>query len=400
MRGMSWIVAGDMLTSMGTPVSTEKRGAASVPSWATDSAMAVAVAVLLVSVVALSQVGTDLQPDLGAYLFVSAFGAVLLVRRRLPVLVLALSVLGTFAYYALEYPPIGVALPVAAALFSTAERGLLMWAVGGGAVVFVVSLAFRLRDDPQPVGYLLGTESVSTLALIAAAISLGHGLHAHRIAAAQREKIARLNKAVERDHLSRELHDSVGHGLSVISLHAGVARDAVGDANPDAARALDHVRNQATSTLTELRTMLRLLRSDNAPDSRGPLSLRDIESLCEEVRAVGIDVKADVEVNAEELSAAVDATAYRVVQEALTNVLRHARATSVQVSARVVGAELVVTVVDDGRGDKGGDGREGSGLGLAGMGERIGLLGGTLSVQPSGSAGFSLCATLPARLAS
>lgn len=115
---------------------------------------------------------------------------------------------------------------------------------------------------------------------------------------------------------------------------------------------------------------------------------------------MGIDVKADVEVNAEELSAAVDATAYRVVQEALTNVLRHARATSVQVSARVVGAELVVTVVDDGRGDKGGDGREGSGLGLAGMGERIGLLGGTLSVQPSGSAGFSLCATLPARLAS
>ncbi|MGO2057665.1 MAG: DUF7134 domain-containing protein [Candidatus Corynebacterium faecigallinarum] len=161
----------------------------SVPPWVVDASMAVAVSTVLISVVALSQVGTDHVPSLTSYLFVAAFGVVLLVRRQLPRTVLTVSVLGTFAYYVLQYPPIGVALPVAGALFSTAERGRLRWAIGGGAVVFVVSLYFRLRDDPQPLGYLLGTESVSTLALIAAAISLGYGVHARRRHLAQQRHI-------------------------------------------------------------------------------------------------------------------------------------------------------------------------------------------------------------------
>ena len=128
------------------------RGTPSVPPWVVDVSMAVAVSTVLISVVALSQVGTDHVPSLASYLFVAAFGVVLLVRRQLPRTVLAVSVLGTFAYYVLEYPPIGVALPVAGALFSTAERGRLGWAVGGGSVVFAVSLYFRLRDDPNPSG--------------------------------------------------------------------------------------------------------------------------------------------------------------------------------------------------------------------------------------------------------
>ncbi|MGO1829166.1 MAG: hypothetical protein ACTH0D_06310, partial [Candidatus Corynebacterium faecigallinarum] len=110
------------------------RGTPSVPPWVVDVSMAVAVSTVLISVVALSQVGTDHVPSLASYLFVAAFGVVLLVRRQLPRTVLAVSVLGTFAYYVLEYPPIGVALPVAGALFSTAERGRLGWAVGGGSV--------------------------------------------------------------------------------------------------------------------------------------------------------------------------------------------------------------------------------------------------------------------------
>lgn len=358
--------------------------------------MAVAVAVVLVSVVALSQVGTDHRPDPGAYIFVAAFGAVLLARRRFPLVVLALSVLGTFAYYSLEYPPIGVALPVAASLFSTAERGLVRWAVGGGALVFCVSLYYRLRDDPQPIGYLPGTESVSTLALIAAAISLGHGIHARRLYIAQQERIAQLNKVVEREHISRELHDTVGHGLSVISLHAGVGRDAVGDGNPAAAGALDQVRSQATSTLTELRTMLRLLRSEPDAGPRSVHSLADVDALAGDARAAGVDVTVDVDVAADDLSPVVDAAAYRIVQESLTNVLRHAGASSVRVTAHLRDASLVVTVADDGRGASRAAATSGTGFGLTGIAERVRILGGTLRTEPDG--GYTVRATLPARL--
>ncbi|WP_144313667.1 sensor histidine kinase [Corynebacterium glyciniphilum] len=368
-----------------------------VPGWAVDAAMTVVVAVVLVSVVALSQVGMDHRPDLGAFIFVTAFGGVLLIRRHFPLTVLWLSILGTFAYYSLEYPPIGVALPVVAALFSTAERGLVTWAVAGGSVVFVVSLAFRVRDDPQPIGYLLGTESVSTLALIAAAVSLGYGLHARRLYVAQQEEIARLNKVLEREHISRELHDTVGHGLSVISLQAGVARDALGDGNPTAAAAVDQIRAQSSATLTELRTMLRLLRSEPDINPRGVHSLADLGGLLEEARAGGLEVTTHVDVAADELSPIVDATAYRIIQESLTNVLRHAGASAVEVTVSAHGSMLVVRVSDNGKGVSDSGTRPG-GLGLTGMQERVKILGGRLVTQTHG--GFTVAATLPTRLES
>ncbi len=357
--------------------------------------MAVVVALVLVSIVALSRVGTDHRPDPGAFIFVTGFGGVLLARRRFPLIVLWLSVVGTFAYYSLEYPPIGVALPVAGALFSTAERGWASWSTTGGGVVFVVSLAFRVRDDPQPLGYLLGTESVSTLALIAAAISLGHGVYARRLYVAQQEKIARLNKVVEREHISRELHDTVGHGLSVISLQAGVARDALGDGNPTAAAAVDQVRMQSSATLNELRTMLRLLRSEPDSNSRGIDSLSDIGGLLAEGRASGLDITEHIDVAADALSPAVDATAYRIIQESLTNVLRHAGASSVQISVVVRDSVLAVTVSDDGTGASGTAVRSG-GLGLTGMRERVEILGGRMDTESEG--GFTVNVTLPARL--
>ncbi|HIW90650.1 MAG TPA: sensor histidine kinase [Candidatus Corynebacterium avicola] len=371
-----------------------ERGTPNVPPWVVDVTMAVAVATVLISVVALSQVGAEHKPTLASYLYVATFGLVLLVRRQLPRVVLTVSVLGTFAYYVLQYPPIGVALPVAGALFSTAERGRLRWAVGGGAAVFVVSLYFRLRDDPQPVGYLLGTESVSTLALIAAAISLGHGVHARRRHLAQQRRITQLAEQVEREHISRELHDSVGHGLSVISLHAAVAREEVADDHP-AADPLDQIRNQASGTLNQLRTMLRLLRERDADGERSVLSVDDVGALIADVEAVGIDVDADVDATSADLSSTVDAAVYRIVQESLTNVLRHSHATRVRVSVVLQEGTVVVTVADDGTGA----GAETStGHGLTGMAERVRVLGGTFTVDSDG--GFTVIARIPARLGS
>ena len=393
-------------------VTSSDRETPSAPPWVVDVSMAVAVATVLISVVALSQVGTDHEPTLTSYLLVATFGLVLLARRYVPITVLIASVLGTFAYYGLQYPPIGVALPVAGALFSTAERGRLRWAVTGGAVVFLVSLYFRLRDDPQPVGYLLGTESVSTLALIAAAISLGHGVHARRRYIAQQRRIRELSEQqaaretelqiqVEREHISRELHDTVGHGLSVISLHAGVGREAVGEDDYTVAASLDQIRTQSSTTLGELRGMLKLLRESDRDDSRQVHSVDDIAALARDVDAAGVEVIQKVDVTSADLSAIVDSAAFRIIQESLTNVLRHSGATTVQVSVGIQDGWLNITVADNGHGASGSSsgtrsGRSSSGFGLTGMAERVRVLGGELSTWWED--GFTVTATIPARL--
>lgn len=353
-----------------------------------------------------SQAGTGAPPKVTAYLFTAGFGAILLLRRHMPGAVVVLSVLGTFAYYTLGYPPIGVALPVVAALYSAAEAGLLRWAVGAGAVVFTVSLYFRLRDDPQPTGYLLGTDSVSNAALIAAAIALGYGIRAHRLRAAQQEQIARLTREqsvreaelrvqIERERISRELHDTLGHALSVIALHASVGSEAVGTDDRAVCAALDQVRRQSTDSLQELRSMVRLLRADATDDqTRHVHSLGDIQAIIDEAEAAGVEVTANINVAADELSAAVDAAAYRIVQESLTNTLRHAHAATAQVTAIVQSGRLQITVTDDGCGALG----RASGYGITGMTERVRLLGGSLTTRSAPGTGFTVDAVIPARL--
>lgn len=127
----------------------------------------------LAVIIALAQTDPEAVPRPLSYVFAFGFGVVLLLRRGLPKTVVVLSVLGTFAYYSLDLTPIGVALPVVAAFYSAAEVGLTRFAVGAGTIVFVVSTGFRIRDDSLPLGRLLGAESISTLALIAAAVTLG-----------------------------------------------------------------------------------------------------------------------------------------------------------------------------------------------------------------------------------
>lgn len=381
-------------------------GAASGPG-VPDIVLAIAVAAVLSAVIALSQAGSGAAPHAMAYVFAAGFGALLLLRRRMPVAVLALSVLGTFAYYTLDYPPIGVALPVVAALYSAAEMGLFRWAIGTGAVVFAVALSFRLRDDDQPVGYLLGTDAVSNLALIAAAIALGYGIRAGRERAAQQHELTRLTQEQaaretelrvqsERQRISRDLHDTLGHSLSVITLHAGVGSEAVGRDDRAVAEALDRVREQSTGSLAELRTMVHLLRSDAEENSeRHVRSLADLPAIVGEAEAAGLTVTVEIDVDPTDLHPAVDAAAYRVIQESLTNVLRHAGARTARVSAAVDGPDLHLAVTDDGRGATG---ATSSGYGITGMTERVRLLGGTLATHTAPGEGFTVAATIPARL--
>jgi signal transduction histidine kinase len=370
-----------------------------VPPVVVDALLGTAVALGIALVIAAR--GGAQPPDLGAYLFAGGFGALMLLRRRTPRTVLVVTTLGLFAYYVFEYPPIGVALPVVTALFSAADVGRPFWAVGTGAVVLVVSFYFRIEEG-ESLASLIGYEAVSNIALITAATALGYSFHARRIRAAQQTEITRLTAVQlereaewrvqrERERISRDLHDTVGHTMSVISLHAGVAAEAVAG-NTVAAEAIERIRTASAQTLRDLRSTVRLLRT---PDGRDGglevLSLAAVPDLVETTRGSGLEVTSRIEPAADELSPQVDAAAYRIVQEALTNVVKHARARHVEVSACVRDGVLHVSVTDDGLGGR----QAGDGHGLAGMAERVRLLGGTLRTRSRD--GFTVEAEIPAR---
>jgi signal transduction histidine kinase len=373
-----------------------------VPPVVVDALLGTAVALAIALIIAAAY-GGDRPPDLVAYLFAGGFGALMLLRRRTPRAVLVLTTLGLFAYYAFEYPPIGVALPVVTALFSAADAGRTLWAVGTGAVVLVVSFYFRIQEgdaEGDALGFLLGYEAVSNIALIAAATALGYSFRTRReiirLTAMQLEQ-AEWRVQRERERISRDLHDTVGHTMSVISLHAGVAAEAV-VGNAVAAEAIERIRTASAQTLGDLRSMVRLLRT---PDGRDGglevLSLAAVPDLLKTTRGLGLEVTSRIELPADELSPQVDAAAYRIVQEALTNVVKHARARHVEVSARVHEGVLHVSVADDGLGGRQA-GDPGDGHGLAGMAERVRLLGGTLRTRSRD--GFTVEAEIPARPAS
>lgn len=357
-----------------------------------DAALALAVALMLAVVIAADPAGAV---ALGAYAFAVAFGAILLLRRRLSRVVLVATVLGIFAYYTLDLPPVGMVLPAIGALFSGAEQRRTGWTIGSASVLVGVAIFFRLSENAA--GQLTGYSLVTELALAAASIALGSAVRLARETRERSAEVARLTEAQERHaadarmheerlRIARDLHDTIGHTLSVASLHAGVAAEAT-DAI-QRADALGRVRTAASDALRELRRTVRFLRADNAARTSATPGLTRIDEVVAAARESGLS--ATVDVSATGMPTSVDAAAFRIVQESLTNVLRHADATVVDVAVHVVGAELVIRVADDGR--TAGPVREGSGI--RGMRERAGLLGGTLDAAATPT-GFVVEARIP-----
>lgn len=371
-----------------------------------DALLACGVAITLSVVIALSQADEGDPPGFAAYLFAAGFGGVLLARRRMPVLVLGLSVLAVFVYYIFEFPQIGVALPVVAALFSAAEAGRTLWAIIGGVVIFAVALFFRIRDDPSALGYLLGLDSVVNLALIAGAVALGFGLRMHRVSVHQQRELTRLTREQaehsarlqvqsERERISRELHDTLGHSLSVISLHAGAGSEAIGADDAAAASAFERIREQSTESLQELRSIVRLLKTRSSDAGRHVRTIREVDAVAEEARAAGIHTQVLIDIGDGALSPTIDMAAYRIVQESITNIIRHSRARNASITASAEGETLRVEITDDGVGAE----KDAlAGDGLTGMGARVNLLGGTLTTKTAPGEGFTVTVTMPARL--
>src|SRR3712207_4404448 len=192
-----------------------------------------------------------------------------------------------------------------------------------------------------------------------------------------REVAAREAVTAERAAIARELHDVVAHHMSVMVVQAGAARTVVG-ADPEAAAdALRQIEASGRTGLAEMRRLLEVLKADGASGERTPQpGLAQLDDLLASMRATGLPVEAVVEGEPRPLPPGVDLSAYRIVQEALTNALRHAGGASARVLLRYEPDALEIEVVDDGRGSV--DGSEG-GHGLIGMRERVQLFGGDLT---------------------
>ena len=307
---------------------------------------------------------------------------------------------GRVAFAAAQYPvaltPVVLLSIYTAAAVLTPRRARLLLA---GAVVLGIVGA---TASPGPT-------DVGVPALIVSAWLLGNYVGSRRRYTAELEAKNRLleqarfelaDRAVtdERLRIARELHDVVTHTMSVVAVHAGTGR-MVADDDPVAARqALATIETTTRSALVEMRRMLGILRgSDSRPGTLAPApGLRDLDALVADVVRSGVTVEVRVEGDRTDVPAGVDLAAYRIVQEALTNVIKHAGRVRVTVAVRYSDDAVTVEVDDEGpAGDDSGSAPSATGHGLVGMRERVAMYDGDLDVGPGPIGGFHVAAPSP-----
>lgn len=324
-----------------------------------------------------------------AYLWAAGLGALMLFRRQYPVLVLLLTALGFVSYHAAGFPSIGVAVPMAAALFSAAEMGYLRSACATAVTTLAVATTYRLLAG-QGLALVLGYELVSHGAMITAVIVLGHSVRTARQLRLRTDQVTRLLERQgvldadarireDRMFLARELHDSIGHSLSVAALYTSVAQEA-GDDAEKRLQALELARSGISDSLAHLRRTVGLLReARRATDGTGP-GLRDLTHLVGAPSAAGYEVSLEVE--DVDPGPEAEAVIFRIVQEGVTNVLRHAKGHQIRVTVESSSDErLCVTVADDGAPTD--TETAAHGHGLSGLAERVADLGGSFEAGPA-----------------
>ncbi len=240
---------------------------------------------------------------------------------------------------------------------------------------------------------------VRNVALCLLAIAAGDLLRTRRVSerrmveAAEQRTLRQVGE--ERLLIAREIHDLVAHAMTAINVQAGVAAHLLERDPSQAYDALRDIKQTSGDALTELRSTLDVLRDPSQAAPLGPMaSLADIDELTGGLRTAGVEVDVDVNVG-DDVPAAVQSAGYRIVQEALTNVARHAAATSTRVRVKRAAGAVTIEVVDDGRAGAGGSNGVAIGNGLLGMRERATALGGTLEAAPDDAGGWRVWARLP-----
>jgi signal transduction histidine kinase len=319
-------------------------------------------------------------------------------RRRFPGTVLGISVGSGLASAALGLPPVVLGVAILVAVYSVAAYGTRWVSLAGLAAAELGSAAVQLTP-----GRFEWPTPVSNALVIGAAWLLGHFVGVRRAYTVQLERtraeVARRAVAEERLRLARELHDVVAHAISVIAVQSGVGAHVANSQPEEAAKALAAIEATSRAALTELRRLLGVLRQDG--ESQGDLApvpgLADLDALLAEVAKAGLAVRLRVEGTPSQLPAGVDLSAYRIVQEALTNVVKHAGPARAQVTIGYGDREVTVEIVDNGRGMAAptDNGRAELGHGLIGMRERVQMFDGELQAGPRPGGGFRVAARLP-----
>jgi signal transduction histidine kinase len=338
------------------------------------------------------------------YLLLIAGGLILLVRRRWPVAVFLTTTAIGLVYYAAGYPdgPATIGLFVATYTLTAQGDGRRSLRLAAAGIV-VLAVGWLLAADLEsfnPVGWVLFRIGTAVMAAaLGESVRGRRELAAEAVARAERaeqtkEEEARRRVDAERLRIAREVHDTVAHAIAVINVQAGVTAHVL-DKRPQQAReTLVTIEQTSARALGELRATLGMLR--DADDRRAPTpGLGQVEELVGMAREAGLDVKLEVASPPRELPSAVDHAAYRILQESITNVIRHAGPAHMTVSLTFRPDELELRVTDDGRGPRdAGHGAEG-GQGIVGMRERAALLGGELTAGPRPGGGFQVRACLP-----
>nr|WP_203434147.1 sensor histidine kinase [Jiangella asiatica] len=342
----------------------------------------------------------------GGHVLLILSGLLLFVRRRWPVAVFVATGLVSMSYFLADYPdgPGWLSLFVATYTLTAhgdGRRSLVI--AGNGAVVLTVAWFIAADLDAATAGWLAFRVGATIMAA-----ALGESVRSRRVIAAEaerraevaertRDEEARRRVDAERLRIAREVHDTVAHAIAIINVQAGVTAHVL-DKRPERAReTLVTIEQTSAQALREMRAILGVLRGDDDERAPGP-SLAALDEVAAVARRAGLDVTVVATGPGGELPSAVDRAAYRIVQEAVTNVIRHAGPARVTVAVEHRPDELEIEVVDDG-------GAASSGLagtvvtpgrGIVGMRERCELLGGTLTAGPAGE-GFRVHAVLPLR---
>ena len=211
----------------------------------------------------------------------------------------------------------------------------------------------------------------------------------------QRDEQARAAVAEERQRIARELHDVVAHAISVVVLQSRGGRRVVGTEPERAREAFSAIERTSAEALSEMRRLLGLLRADEDQPMLPQPTLARLDALAEDLRASGLPVEVVVEGEPGDLPPGVDVSAYRIVQEALTNALKHAGPARARVRVAHEPGAVTIEVVDDGEGAAEAPRAPGSGHGLVGIRERVAIVGGRVEAGPRPSGGYAVSARLP-----
>jgi signal transduction histidine kinase len=336
-----------------------------------------------------------------ALTLVAVAGLALAWRRRYPVTVLAVSTTAVAVYSLLGYVNGAALLAPVLALYAVATQVSARRAVVAAAATLAVLLAATAANNP--LGHFGGGFDIIPF-IVAAAVFAGIAVANRRAYVAsirdRAEQDARRQVDEERLRIARELHDVVAHTMATINVQAGVAAHVLPTQPEAVAEALQAIKTASKEGLRELRAILNVLRQADDTDSVQPApGLAQLDALVEGARRAGLPITLAVAGEPFPLPAAVDLAAYRIVQESLTNVIRHAGPADAAVKLRYRADEIAIDVIDTGHGPSAGTGPGAvggtAGHGQAGMRERAAAVGGTVQTGPRPGGGYQVTARLP-----